>query len=255
MQGAAVDAGLQYNYGHAGSKDDYSPFLNVSGLKGYRQLTPAAQHVPCGSMVALAFRVHPVLAEGCPGADDVDWKNVADPKCPAIAMTLTVDDVATKAVQVLTWIADEGDAPSGAVDSANHLFGGWGDLFSSTDASTHKKLYGSEAPCGGCIFKWMTSIGQKPPGHYHDGATFTATWSHRAIICTAVNPQCQNVTQPAPLTAALIDCTEYPYWAATYQFGTRDCSNTPTGASKLELSVGVRAYAPTGEIDAISLTH
>jgi hypothetical protein len=113
--------------------------------------------------------------------------------------------------------------------------------------------YVSEIPCGGCVFKWMTSIGQTHTENLHDGSKFTATWSDRVISPLAIGGS--PFDPPVPLTKPLTKCTEYPIWQPPYAKPYHgDCKNSPADLSGVAASIKVTDFSLGGETDSIKLT-
>jgi hypothetical protein len=227
--GGAVDAGLQYNYELSPkSNDDYSPFIAISKVKGY---VATGMHVPCGGSVFLEFLMSPAgQRPGC---------IITDPTCPSYALLVSAF-VTSKIFYIAEYIAP------------NVAQGGWADEYSYT--SNDGTAYASEVPCGGCVFKFMTSIGQTQKGvDYTDRSTYAATWSSKEIACAAT--VCDGIHAAVPIPASLTLCSEYPLWKKPYDPAARDCTNIPPGLSGLPLSVSVAGFSDTGEADSISLNH
>jgi hypothetical protein len=137
--------------------------------------------------------------------------------------------------------------------SPGYQQGGWGEL----QPFTAKNYRGAEnvagwvprAPCGSCTFKWMTSIAQQTQD-LTDQSWYTASWSNREISgWPATNAL-------VSLTKEKTNCTEYPLWHASYPTKhSEDCEDTPKGMTGQEKSITVTNYAPTREMDLISLTY
>jgi hypothetical protein len=227
-----VDAGLQYNYQLSPkSKDDYSPFVAISGTKGY---VATGTHISCGTTVVVEFDAYPVrLTADCLNSDQT---------CHSYALGVAVADLEGKLISTAIWVSTNTPTTLG-VD-----VGGWADLFETKGPS-----FGSEVRCGGCIFKFMTSIAQSKPGDYHDGASFSAKWSSKYISCFATT--CDKAGDDVFVTADITDCSEFPLWTKPYVDSSRDCKNTPAAATGLASSVQVSGYSPKSETDKISLTH
>ena len=233
--GSSVDAGLQYS----DSKDNYAPFVAVSGSEDYtgvKGYVATGSRIPCNDStpIVLEFDVYPaLLTSDCKGTD---------PDCHSYALGLAVANTKGHLEQAVFWIVPN-EGSSLGVD-----FGGWATL------NDDGKNYWTETRCGGCLFKYMTSIGQKKPGDYKDGSSYHATWSSRYIACFALT--CDDRGDPVAVTSAILDCSEYPLWYdKVYQHGNRDCTNTPKGTKGLGRSVEVSHHQATGETDTISLTH
>jgi hypothetical protein len=150
-------------------------------------------------------------------------------------------------VQFILWVAPSVD--SGGWSASFEFVGSW-------NGKPDQTLYASKAQCGGCIFKWMTSIGQKPKDNLTDGATFKAAWYERQITRFAYGDIYPKGQELAPLTGGLALCSEYPLWKPPYgKPYNADCKNSPTGLKGIAQSVNVTSYEPTEETDMISLTH
>jgi hypothetical protein len=234
-----VDAGLQYNYKlTVKSGDDYSPFMNVVGNGYVKQ--KGVSHIPCGRSVHLEFLVSPCYEANIP------LKTTYATTC----LELDVQPDPPLRFQSMIW-----SVPVPLPQAAGPIPGGWGAAVPIVENG--ETILQAEAACGGCVFKWMTSIGQKV-GHpnYSDGARFTATWRDREISCWVHGCKGASATTGTiSLASGFVFCSEYPLWYGTYEFGDRDCTDTPTGQIGLAQSVSVNHYLPTGEEDRISLTH
>jgi hypothetical protein len=139
-------------------------------------------------------------------------------------------------------------------------YGGWGKLAISNQGTAQKPqpYYWPQVPCGGCVFKWATAIGQDQE-NLTDGSLYSATWSKRAIAPWATDPGDVHdpiYGDPVPMTASLAYCTEYPLWRGTYDGTTakEDCSDTPKSVNGNAGDVKVANYAVDGELDSITLT-
>ena len=248
--GGTVDAGLQYDWlqhPHK-SKDDYAPFINIS--KHYWSLTQQAWvgqwaghtgREGCNNtgFALLGFEVHPITDPPCSFTKCVGG---------SYELILDVEDGLNGNIATLIW-----EAPG--VSAPGPLFGGWGDVYAYSGSGCKTTCYNSEVPCGGCIFKYMSSIAQPAPGNYTDTSRYTVQWFKRSVSCWETQSCPANSEPLIALTADLVDCSEYPMWGAVYNHGNRDCKNTPKTLKGIEKSVGVSGYSPTGEIDAISLTY
>lgn len=238
--GGSVDAGLQYNFeASKKSGDNYTPFIAVSGSAAYlgtKGYVASGQKITCSDTtpIVLEFDVFPdVQSSDC---------QTTNPDCHTYSLGLAVANTKGKLLQSVIWTVPNEGATLG-VD-----FGGWATL---NDDGTN---YWAETRCGGCIFKYMTSIAQKKPGDYHDGSTYQATWANRYIACYAL--KCDKRGDPVAVTAAILDCSEYPTWYDNvYEHGQRDCTATPKATKGLSLSVQSSGYSALGESVSISLTH
>lgn len=248
--GGNVDAGLQYDWKqHKNSQDDYGPFLNIAGLKYWTLNKPAkvgqwsghTGRVGCSDadFVIIGFEVHPITDPPCTYLKCVGG---------GYELILDVESAANGNIATLIW-----EAPG--IPAPGPLYGGWGDVYAYSGGGCTTTCYNSEVPCGGCIFKYMSSIAQLPPGNYTDKSRYSVTWFQRTVSCWETQSCPQNSEPLIPLTSKLVYCTEYPMWGATYNHGNRDCTNTPKSLKGVEKSVGVSGYSPTGETDAISLTY
>ncbi len=220
--GGAVDAGLQYNYELSPkSKDDYSPFIAISKVKGY---VATGTHVGCNNVAFLEFLVAPILKHR-----DNPSCGHSDPTCQTYALVFAADvQVGSK---FISYVAD--------YISPSVTQGGWADPY-TLKGSGNRPAYFSETPCGGCVFKFMTSIGQSK-ADYTDGSSYAATWSNKEIACAAT--ACDGKHSVVPLPAKLTYCSEYPLWHGRYGPPYNgDCSDTPSGISGLALSVKSRAF-------------
>ena len=265
--GGNVDAGLQYNWKQQkGSTDSYSLFMNIAGV-GYWSTAlnggndgwfdgSNAYHIPCGAptsdkgYAAILFSVQAMglvtISPTCDAVGDTSHS------CASYSLNLTVKSAQPNEITSISWIAPPNT-------TTGTIFGGWGDTYKVTNAgacTATNPCWFAETPCKGCIFKFMSSIAQKKPVDYEDKSTYTVSWAERSISCW-INASCthNDPNKLIALTAAMVDCSEYPVWGGTYQHGTRDCTNTPSGLSGVQQSVGVSNYSPTAETDAISLTY
>jgi hypothetical protein len=228
-KGGAVDAGLQYsNQATAISHDNYALFIAISNT-AYVVSNPSGlngdpSRIDCSDTTAtdLKFTVAPLhggelgllspLSE-CISTESHTTEHPGNTveSCETYQFVLTArPHGSTTGEQILAWYA-----PSAT-------FGGWGEVGSyiGEHASLHdqsEKLYYATTPCGNCIFKWMTSIGQKIPHQdLHDKSTYGATWSDRTIASWATGGTEEPPTD-VPLTKALTLCTEFPVWHPPYR--------------------------------------
>ena len=255
-----ADAGILYNLGLTDqSENDYSPFMNIVGVKyikyakgthkydgGSTSTWAGPTHIPCdtGGTVDLSFDVEPWYYSVACEPGTAGCNSFGRHYYYTVALQLTSDPQQDVGTTIITWVAPTPPQVAGA-----KVAGGWGDLVLSSDTNT---LVGN-TPCGGCVFKWMTTIGQKV-GHpdYRDGATYSATWSDRYIDYWVGSGDSFPLV---PLKSNMVFCSEYPLWYGTYDFGKRDCTDTPPNQNGTAQSVEVTGYSPEGEADAISLTH
>ena len=246
--GGTVDAGLQYNYKQSDkSGDNYSPFINLGKAIGYwfKDAPPGnpkaqiAGKIPCGGSVTMGFgMIHTLTTAGA------CKHGAGSPSCQRYDLVLEILEPGTTTVlQAVIWAPPYRDSPG-------TFEGGWGQLEQLPDNGG----YTVDTSCPGCIFKWMTSIAQPPPGRYTDGSTFSATWSNREISCALIQTCGDGPEGPVPLTDDITDCSEYPLWT-TYSDSSQDCMNTPSSVTGVAASVQVSGYSATGETDSISLTH
>lgn len=265
--GGTVDGGLLYNYEDDPKDptlDEYQLFLgilNVSKLV-FKSTTPPGGGIGlgsnCGPSVTMEFRVAPWelnlnsrAGSGCAGSKTVNnpWQLKA---CGTVAFIIQrgIGGVGQQYnVEAIVWLA-----PSIS-------YGGWGAFATSNQGTAAKPNinYWPQAPCGGCIFKWMTTIAQEQE-NLTDGALFSATWSNRMIAPWATDPgdAKQPINgYPVPMTEKLTLCTEYPLWRGTYdaETATEDCSDTPKTITGNAGDVKVANYTVDGELDSITLTE
>jgi hypothetical protein len=266
---AAVDAGLAYNY-EAGADDDYSVFINLGkslggiistgnaespgGSKAYLQPT----HIACYKFGAarLNFSVFGTpqlrtLKPDCYEGTGNDSTFIGFPiaACNTYAMMLMVTSEHFKTFKgdhtgFIMWV------------SPDITIGGWAHLVPFTAPYWNGKHnvpgYEVAANCGGCIFKWMTSIAQSGPNDLSDGSDYGAAWFEREISNYALGESSTAGGRLIKLTAKLANCSEYPLWHPPY--GTdhqADCTNTPDGLKGLAQIVKVKDYGPDGELDII----
>jgi len=258
--GSIVDAGLLYNYELSSkSYDDYSLFLKINGegalISKSSAVTRIGQpsHIDCedGASVNLEFRVMPWELNLGQGPGCVSSKEVSAPwelkACGTLAL-LAQQGVGTYGFQVVVFVAKD------------ITYGGWGHMSSGPTPGGRIQFF-PQTPCGGCVFKWMTSIGQKNTDGYKedltDGSYYSATWENRGIAPWAVPGATGKGGQvlPVPMTTNLTHCAEYPTWTAYNASSIKsDCKNSPAGLTGLSSVISVTNYSVTGETDTISLT-
>lgn len=254
--GSVVDAGLQYS----ATRDDYAMFMNLgkpigtihqSNFSGSKQ----PSRIACGALTHLIFTIiSTVLAPNPPSECLVNGKQSfvgPSPACTTYALQLEANSAHVEGrtgivEQFILWIAPSVDT------------GGWAELVKFTgdwNLKHNQTLYRSQAPCGNCSFKWMTSIAQKKE-NLADGSTFTATWSQREITDYAFGGTNATGAHMVSITPGITDCSEYPLWHSPY--GTpynADCKNTPSSLKGLSQTVKVTSYTPGGEADSISAKY
>jgi hypothetical protein len=263
--GGSVDAGLQYNYEDDPSLpnlDNYELFIGIRNEPKlvYTSTNPPGALKPdfidCGGPPAsMEFRVAPwELNLARSGTGCVSSKTVTSSyqleACGTFAFILErgVGGIGEQHnEQVIVWVAPD------------ISYGGWGVFATSNQGTTKKPQpeYFPQVPCGGCIFKWVTGIGQEQE-NLTDGSLFSATWSDRGIAPWATNPgdlQLPPYGNPVPMTENLTLCTEYPLWRGIYDGTTakEDCSDTPDVTGNAG-DVKVAMYNVEGELDSITLT-
>jgi hypothetical protein len=259
---AVVDAGLQYNLG-ASNHDDYSLFMNIGGKiispssAGIKIAQPP--HIVCGGVTGLEFRVFANVPQfqkvepACYIGSAKYPESLAygpNPACDTYALMLIGKSkhfnghLGHDIIWAIEWVAPTWND------------GGWAKLTTSKgywEGKYNVTLHSASAPCGGCIFKWMTSIAQKHQ-NLQDASTYSATWSDRSISGAALNGD--SSIEPVPITPAITDCSEYPLWIPPYgQPYNADCKDTPAGLNGLAQSITVKNYSATGETDTITLNH
>jgi hypothetical protein len=264
--GGSVDAGLQYNYEDDPSLpnlDNYELFIGIRNEPKlvYTSTNPPGDlkphYINCGGAPAsMEFRVAPwELNLSRTGSGCVAAKGVGSPyilkACGRFAFILErgVGGIGQQYNdEVIVWVA-----PSIS-------FGGWGVFATSPQGSAQKPqtYYWPQVPCGGCIFKWVTGIGQEQE-NLTDGSLYSATWSKRGIAPWATDPGTKVLPpygNPVPMTKNLTLCTEYPLWRGTYDGATakEDCSDTPAVTGNRG-DVKVADYTVEGELDSITLTE
>jgi hypothetical protein len=258
---SVVDAGLQYSPTY----DDYAMFINVGGGKPaigiiHKGNSPDSKQpfrIAGGAMTHVFFNViTPVMAIDAPSQCLFNGTTPQffgpSPACTTFILQLEttsahVEGKSGDVEQFIAWVAPSVDTGGWAI--SYKFVGSW-------NGKPNQTLYASKAPCGGCIFKWMTSIGQKPKENLTDGASFNATWSDREITKFAYGDTGAEGQKLALLTADLTLCSEYPLWKPPYgppYFA--DCKNTPSGLKGIAQSVNVTNYSTTGETDTISLKY
>jgi hypothetical protein len=260
-KGSIVDAGLQYNYELTKkSHDDYSLFLKIFGegdlitKSNYPGGPGQPNHVDCenGGTVALEFLIEPweLNLNQEPSTGCVSSKKVTAPwdlkDCGTVAL-VAQRGWGGVSFQIIVFVAP------------NISYGGWGHMsYGPTGGGLIQ--YFPQVPCGDCVFKWMTSIGQKNTDGYSenltDGSHFSATWTEREIAPWAEpGVKLPLPTLPVPMTAALTFCSEYPTWT-TYSGSSikDDCKSSPTGLTGLSDVIQVSNFTISGETDTISLT-
>jgi len=264
--GGSVDAGLQYNYEDDPSLpnlDNYELFIGIRNEPKlvYTSTNPPGDlkphYINCGGPPAsMEFRVAPwELNLSRTGSGCVGGKKVGSPwqlkACGTFAFILErgVGGVGQQYnEEVIVWVA-----PSIS-------FGGWGVFAVSNQGTAQKPQpeYWPQVPCGGCIFKWVTGIGQEQE-NLTDGSLYSATWSKRGIAPWATDPGTKVLPlygNPVPMTENLTLCSEYPLWRGTYDGTTakEDCSDTPKNITGNAGDVKVADYTVEGELDSITLT-
>ncbi len=260
---AVVDAGLQYNLGTSSHHDDYAMFMKIGKDKiisvGNDPLYSKPPHIRCGGITGLEFRVVapvPQLQSVQPacwigtGRSAETLASGPNPACDTYGLMLFgesrhfVGHLGSNIVWAIEWVAPSWDD------------GGWAQLVKFKgywEGKQNVTRYTSGAPCGGCIFKWMTSIAQSTE-HLHDGSTYSATWTYRKISGYAFKGSYPSGL--VSLTRAITDCSEYPLWVPPYgKPYNADCKNSPSGLTGVAQSITVNNYAPTGETDSINLGH
>ena len=264
QDGGVIDAGLQYNYEASQnpkkpSGDDSSLFLKIPGFskllvtastKGIG-LPPQPEHIDCGTTVLLEFHVAPwelaFKQLTCPKAGTNTQDAHEFQGCGTYALMLLEGyDGGTLngyGLRCIVWIAPD------------ITYGGWAEFATSEIGVQHKATaYWPQVPCGGCIFKWMTSIAQETES-LQDGSHFSASWSQRGIAPWAYGKTTWTDPQPPiSMNSALTRCSEYPLWT-TYSSKTveADCENTPKSIKGIAASVQASGYSVTGEKDTITL--
>jgi hypothetical protein len=264
--GGSVDAGLKYNYEDDPSHPNLDSYEMFIGIRNEPKLVYASTNPPgdlqphfidCGGPPALMeFRVAPwELNVSKKGSGCVAGKGVGSPynlkACARVAFILErgVGGVGQQYnEEVIVWV------------SPSVSFGGWGVLATSNQGTPQKPQtdYFPQVPCGGCIFKWVTGIGQEQE-NLTDGSLYSATWSNRGIAPWATDPGTKVLPpngNPVPMTANLTLCTEYPLWRGIYDGVTvkEDCSDTPAVTGNAG-DVKVANYSVQGELDSITLTE
>lgn len=261
--GGIVNGGLQDNdelfTGHP-KENNYALFLGIKGVEKlvFESSNPPGDAPPrlidCGGKTTLEFRVAPWelnlnTRAGCTSSKTVDYPNLLA-ACGTVAFIIergTGGAGEQTAEQVIIWLA-----PS-------VTYGGWGVNATSNQGTTEKpvKNYWPQVPCGGCIFKWTTGIGQLNED-LEDNSSYSVTWSDREIAPWATDPGDKSYVDygvPVPMTEKLTRCTEYPLWTV-YDGATveADCSNTPLHVSGVKGDVKVSGYSVSGETDDITLS-
>jgi hypothetical protein len=279
---SAVDAGLVYNYmASTQSQDDYSMFINLgnhiaimskgNGGEGdppdtvkqppHIDCSPLDWPVSAATTAQIWFSIvpSPVLHSAEPGCyegkpGDWIWIGFPDKACTTFALVLEAESYNFDGfkdnahVGIIMWVAPDVSE------------GGWAKTKKIVAQYWNGKYnvpgYVADTTCGGCIFKWMTSIAQKTQ-NLSDGAVFGAAWFLRGVSGYAWGKSELNYgAVVTPLTADITDCSEYPLWHTPYpaKLGT-DCTNTPNGLSGLAQSIHVRNYKVKGEWDIIDLNY
>ncbi len=267
---SAVDAGLIYNYeASLKSADDYSMFMNLGNGIGIiskgnaethdgkeAELPPT--HIACNAfgLATMTFSVSgtfqlPSVAPQCwqGKGGDAEWIGFPNAECSTYAMTLSVtseffDTYSGAHTALIIWVAP------------NITDGGWGHLVKFVSKYYNGKYnvpgYIASATCGGCMFKWMTSIAQPKGNTLSDGSYYGAVWFKREISGYALK---ESYTAGSPLirtTKNLVNCSEYPLWHPPYSSDYQaDCTNMPSGLKGAAQTVLVKDYFPDGEWDII----
>ncbi len=272
---AVIDAGLVYNY-QASKKsiDDYSVFMNLgNGIgiisKGNAEqldgdpLYPQPTHIGCYSpgMTRLNFSVLPAhqLPSRAPECWDVkdnegNFTGFPIAACNTYALMLSVASE--------HFLGFEGGHTSYIVwVSPNVTDGGWAhlDKYTAPYWNGKKNVAGwvANVTCGGCIFKWMTSIAQSKGNTLTDGSYFGAVWYKREISGYALGePFLAGSGELKTITAQITDCSEYPLWRPPYSTNYQaDCKNSPSGLTGIAKTVEVKDYVPGGEWDIIAAKY
>ena len=260
--GGSVDAGLQYNYEDDPSLPNLDNYEMFIGIKNEPKLVYSSNFtgegtgkelINCGGNVTMEFRVAPweLGLNSRPGSGCVSSKTVNNPwllkACGTIAFILE---------RGRGGIGEEYNDESIVWIAPSFSFGGWGQ--EAVSPQNKQTYYWPQTPCGGCIFKWTTGIGQEQE-NLTDGSLYSATWSNLEIAPWATDPS--DITNPpygngVPMTAKLTLCTEYPLWRGTYDGATSkaDCSDTPGNITGNAGDVKVAKYSVGGELDSITLT-
>jgi hypothetical protein len=268
-----VDSGLLYDYElktptptKPGSADDYSLFLKISGVDGtipgtsfiFTSSDPPGygqpSHIYCGGSTSLIFDVERVefnLNQGQPGCKP-SATVVSPAQLPACETYALIAGYKTSNgdTGLIEWIPKSWDE------------GGWADLATYADSfyyggKWHKgTAYTTKTLCKGCVFKWMTSIGQQNTGGFkedlHDGSRYTATWTDRSMVDS--DEGSGGAPLVLPLNKNIARCSEYPLWLDPYDAGIRDCMNTPPLAKGVaQIPILVSNFTWTGEADTIDL--
>ena len=264
--GGTVDAGLQYNYEddpQLPNLDNYEMFIGILNEPKLIYTStappggPGKQFIECGGKTSMELRVAPweLNLNTRKGSGCVSSKTVNNPwqlkQCGTVAFIFErgVGGVGQQYnYEAIVWVA-----PS-------ITFGGWGQLATSKQGNPKKPQinYWPQVPCGGCVFKWTTGIGQEQE-NLTDGSLYSAVWSNRGIAPWATDPGDITPTttgDPVPMPAKLTYCTEYPLWRGTYDgaTATEDCSDTPRNITGNAGDVKVANYTVDGELDSITLT-
>lgn len=264
--GGTVDGGLEYLYEQDPKDptlDRYRLFLGILNVaKLVYTSSPSADDpepplLDCGGTATMELRIAPwemnldtVPGSGCASSKTINspWKS---PFCGTVAFILE---------RGRGGIGEQYDEDAIVYIAPKISYGGWGQIAIS-DQGTGKNPdthYWPQVPCGGCVFKWMTSVAQKQEDLL-DGSTFSATWSNRQIAPWAVHPGDVNTPtkgNPVPMTEDLTLCSEYPLWHGTYSGKTvlEDCADTPReGLTGVETVVRASGYSVSGERDGFVL--
>ena len=259
--GSVIDAGLQYSP----LKNDYAMFMAIGGgshpigiiTKGNQSDAKQPTRIACGALTHLFFTVDStVLAPHAPsscldnGTEKVFFG--PSPACTTYALQLEANSahvegrIGKVVEQFILWIAPTVD--TGGWSHAYKFVGDWNGKHNQT-------LYASKAQCANCMFKWMTSIGQKKE-NLASGSTFTATWSSRQITDWAFGGKDANGQKMVALAPGITDCSEYPLWHSPYgKPYNADCKNSPSALKGLSQTVKVTGYTSGGETDSIALKY
>ena len=254
-----VDAGLQYSP----LLDNYAMFMNIGGVgiihKGNDAKAIQPPRIQCGRYNGAGMKFWAYGAAQLKSVAPACWiypgKGVSNnpphfwgftrPSCNTYALALGVSSlgfIGPTKLYLIVWFAP------------NIEDGGWAELLPYTAGQWGVELHVAGwlpiVPCGGCMFKWMTSIGQKPKENLTDGSNFGTAWSQRSITGWPGSREL------VPLNKADTFCTEYPLWHDSYPAKhTTDCQDTPSGLAGIQRSVQVGDYSPGGEKDAIDLVY
>ncbi len=204
LQGAVVDAGLQYNNNSLSRIDDsYTPFISLSGI-GFTGSATYAGDSPSTTSYHGAFRF------GC-GTQ--------------IQNTYRVQTSNTTPDLLLVEVAVGRDPNSGGQTKY---------VFVIFDAQNSQGSFnGWSTACRDCVMKYTVSIAETSNNstqNLHDGSSFTGKWQNIQVSCGFTGFALCNANQSQYIwdNSTTLNCTEYPNYFVSFDAGQRDCTSEPS---------------------------